>query len=221
MRVPRISATTRPAGIMVLEDLGDLHLRAGAEGAPIARSCTRKAMDLLARLRAHAERTPGPGLPRLHARLRLRPLPLGARPLPRVGPRGRGAEVPSDAELQQAPRPLRATSPASWPLRRAASPTATTRAATSWCCPHGELVVIDFQDALQGPRQYDLVALLRDSYVELDRAFVERDARPLPRAPRRPGRRSARPPARSGASSTCSPSSASSRTPAASSSSTA
>ena len=37
----------------------------------------------------------------------------------------------------------------------------------------GELVVIDFQDALQGPRQYDLVALLRDSYVELDRPFVE------------------------------------------------
>jgi aminoglycoside/choline kinase family phosphotransferase len=37
----------------------------------------------------------------------------------------------------------------------------------------GELVVIDFQDALLGPRQYDLVALLRDSYVELDRPFVE------------------------------------------------
>jgi hypothetical protein len=37
----------------------------------------------------------------------------------------------------------------------------------------GELVVIDFQDALQGPRQYDLVALLRDSYVELDRGFVD------------------------------------------------
>src|SRR5437868_15313298 len=39
--------------------------------------------------------------------------------------------------------------------------------------PSGELVVIDFQDALQGPRQYDLVALLRDSYVELERPFVE------------------------------------------------
>jgi aminoglycoside/choline kinase family phosphotransferase len=35
-------------------------------------------------------------------------------------------------------------------------------------------VVIDFQDALLGPRQYDLVALLRDSYVELDWAFVDR-----------------------------------------------
>jgi aminoglycoside/choline kinase family phosphotransferase len=34
-------------------------------------------------------------------------------------------------------------------------------------------VVIDFQDALLGPRQYDLVALLRDSYVELEPAFVE------------------------------------------------
>jgi aminoglycoside/choline kinase family phosphotransferase len=37
-----------------------------------------------------------------------------------------------------------------------------------------EQVVIDFQDALQGPRQYDLVALLRDSYVELDRPLVEK-----------------------------------------------
>ncbi len=36
-----------------------------------------------------------------------------------------------------------------------------------------ELVVIDFQDALQGPMVYDLVALLRDSYVELPRAFVD------------------------------------------------
>jgi hypothetical protein len=34
-------------------------------------------------------------------------------------------------------------------------------------------VVIDFQDALQGPRQYDLVALLRDSYVELSDALVD------------------------------------------------
>lgn len=32
---------------------------------------------------------------------------------------------------------------------------------------------IDFQDALLGPRVYDLVALLNDSYQEFDRAFVE------------------------------------------------
>jgi aminoglycoside/choline kinase family phosphotransferase len=35
------------------------------------------------------------------------------------------------------------------------------------------LVWIDFQDALLGPRVYDLVALLNDSYQEFDRPFVE------------------------------------------------
>lgn len=37
-----------------------------------------------------------------------------------------------------------------------------------------ELVVIDFQDALRGPRIYDLVSLLCDSYVQLDEAFQRR-----------------------------------------------
>lgn len=35
------------------------------------------------------------------------------------------------------------------------------------------LVWIDFQDALLGPRAYDLVALLGDSYQEFDRAFID------------------------------------------------
>jgi hypothetical protein len=36
-----------------------------------------------------------------------------------------------------------------------------------------ELVWIDFQDALLGPRVYDLVALLNDSYQAFDRAFID------------------------------------------------
>ncbi len=36
-----------------------------------------------------------------------------------------------------------------------------------------DLVWIDFQDALLGPRVYDLVALLGDSYQTFDRAFIE------------------------------------------------
>lgn len=43
------------------------------------------------------------------------------------------------------------------------------------------LAVIDFQDALKGPRVYDLVALLNDSYVDLDdrlkEEIIERYAR--------------------------------------------
>jgi hypothetical protein len=51
-----------------------------------------------------------------------------------------------------------------------------------------ELVWIDFQDALLGPRIYDLVALLNDSYQTFDRPFVEArlaefgDERGLPKA---------------------------------------
>jgi aminoglycoside/choline kinase family phosphotransferase len=37
----------------------------------------------------------------------------------------------------------------------------------------GRLVVIDFQDARLGPDTYDLVSLLRDSYVELESGDVE------------------------------------------------
>ncbi len=38
----------------------------------------------------------------------------------------------------------------------------------------GRLVWIDFQDARMGPASYDLVSLLRDSYVDLDEDFVAR-----------------------------------------------
>jgi aminoglycoside/choline kinase family phosphotransferase len=37
----------------------------------------------------------------------------------------------------------------------------------------GSIAWIDFQDALLGPRAYDLVALLRDSYQRFDEAFVD------------------------------------------------
>jgi N-acetylmuramate 1-kinase len=39
--------------------------------------------------------------------------------------------------------------------------------------PSGGLCWIDFQDALLGPRVYDLVALLNDSYQHFDPSFVE------------------------------------------------
>ncbi|MCA9519333.1 MAG: phosphotransferase, partial [Myxococcales bacterium] len=37
----------------------------------------------------------------------------------------------------------------------------------------GRLYLIDFQDALFGPTSYDLVALLRDSYIDLDEGSVD------------------------------------------------
>jgi len=38
---------------------------------------------------------------------------------------------------------------------------------------HGQLWIIDFQDARMGPETYDLVSLLRDSYVDISEAQVD------------------------------------------------
>jgi len=38
---------------------------------------------------------------------------------------------------------------------------------------HGKLYIIDFQDARMGPDTYDLVSLLRDSYVDLPEQTVD------------------------------------------------
>ena len=46
----------------------------------------------------------------------------------------------------------------------------------------GSLFIIDFQDARMGPDTYDLVSLLRDSYVDLDVAAGRRADRVFPRA---------------------------------------
>jgi hypothetical protein len=37
----------------------------------------------------------------------------------------------------------------------------------------GRLILIDFQDARMGPCQYDLVSLLRDSYMQIDDPLIE------------------------------------------------
>ena len=103
--------------------------------------------------------------------------------------RGRRSRPPSGRRWIAPSTP----SPGRWPPSRAASPTVTTSRETSWCCPGGEQAVIDFQDALLGPRQYDLVALLRDSYVELPPELVDRMLRALPGAPRGRGRAAPRP----------------------------
>ena len=53
----------------------------------------------------------------------------------------------------------------------------------------GPLYIIDFQDARMGPDTYDLVSLLRDSYVDLSDAAGRRADRLLPGAARAATRR--------------------------------
>lgn len=171
VRVPAILAFEEAEGLMVLEDLGDDMLETRLLAGDDRAALYGRAVDQLARLRAAAEAAPRGCLAfdrafdedlyrwELH---HFREWLLEAWKGAALAPAER-------AELE------------AWFDRIAAALAAEPRGFTHrdyqsrnlMVLPGGEQVVIDFQDALLGPRQYDLVALLRDSYVELDQPFIE------------------------------------------------
>jgi hypothetical protein len=171
VRVPAIHAFYEAEGLMVLEDLGDemleTRLLAGAARAPLYEA----AIDQLARLRARAEARPGGCVAFTRAfdvdlyRWELEHFVewgLEAWKGAKLSPAERAI---ADREFDRVARALDAE-PKGFTHR-------DYQSRNLMVLPSGEQAVIDFQDALLGPRQYDLVALLRDSYVELDAPFVE------------------------------------------------
>jgi len=172
VRVPRILAYDEAAAMMVLEDLGDVTFEQALDGQRHRDLLYSRAVELLAHLRARAERETDRGCLAFtrafdaelyewelhHFREWGMEIWSGKKPQPQ-----------ERAELDEIFKRIAA--------QLAAAPRGFTHRdyqSRNIMVKDGELVVIDFQDALQGPRQYDLVALLRDSYVELDRPFVER-----------------------------------------------
>jgi aminoglycoside/choline kinase family phosphotransferase len=171
VRVPAIRAFFEAEGLMVLEDLGDDMLETRLLAGDDRAALYERAVDQLARLRAAAEARPAGCLAFTRAfdedlyRWELhhfREWLLEAWKGATLAPAER-------AELD------------GWFDRISGSLAAEPRGFTHrdyqsrnlMVLPGGEQAVIDFQDALLGPRQYDLVALLRDSYVELDQPFIE------------------------------------------------
>ncbi|BDG02618.1 aminoglycoside phosphotransferase family protein [Anaeromyxobacter oryzae] len=171
VRVPAIHAFHEPEGLMVLEDLGDdmleTRLLAGDPKGPLY----ERAIDQLARLRAAAEARPGGSV----AFTRSFDAELYRWELDHFVEWGleawKGARL-SPEEKDVVDREFDRIAAA-----LAAEPKGFThrdyQSRNLMVLPSGEQAVIDFQDALLGPRQYDLVALLRDSYVELEPAFVD------------------------------------------------
>lgn len=180
VRVPKIFDWDPPAGIMVLEDLGDVTFEAGLyQGTdPEARreELYGRAIDLIASLRARADRSPDASCLAATRAFdfdlyrwefdHFLEWGLDARHGVKLG----GAEGARVAELGDAICKQLAELPRGFTHR-------DYQSRNLMLLPGDELVVIDFQDALQGPRQYDLVALLRDSYVELPIDFVEKMVR--------------------------------------------
>jgi aminoglycoside/choline kinase family phosphotransferase len=178
-RVPEIIAFYQDdprGGLMVLEDLGDemleTRLLAGVPPEPLYEG----AIDQLARIRARAERIQERERAACVAFTRsfdrdlyvwelhhFREWLLEAWKGARLSP---GEREVVDREFERIASALDAE-PKGFTHR-------DYQSRNLMVLPSGEQAVIDFQDALLGPRQYDLVALLRDSYVELPAALVER-----------------------------------------------
>jgi hypothetical protein len=178
-RVPGILAFYEDdprGGLMVLEDLGDEMLETRLLAGDPAPPLYERAVDQLAAIRARADLLAGDD-PRRACVAFTRAFDvdlyrwelehfvewgLEAWKGARLSPAER--EI-ADREFDRIARALDAE-PKGFTLR-------DYQSRNLMILPGGEQAVIDFQDALLGPRQYDLVALLRDSYVELEPALVE------------------------------------------------
>ncbi|RLB59171.1 MAG: aminoglycoside phosphotransferase [Deltaproteobacteria bacterium] len=165
--VPRVVASDVSAGVVLLEDVGDTTLARAVHGAgrEDRRRRYRQAVELLVDFQA---RTAGPG-PDCIGRRRAFEYDLLRWELDHFleylvdEQRGVRLEGEPARVVGQAFDRL-AAEIASWPrvlVHR------DFQSRNIMLAPRGP-VLIDFQDALMGPAVYDLVALLRDSYVVLD-----------------------------------------------------
>lgn len=172
VRVPVIARYDEPAGMMVLEDLGDVTFEQALDGGRHREDLYGRAIDLLARLRARAEREQDPACIAFGRAFDEDLYDWELHHFREWGLEAWSGKKPTPAERAELDQTFRRIA-----RQLAEAPRGFTHRdyqSRNLMVKGGELVVIDFQDALQGPRQYDLVALLRDSYVELDLPFVDR-----------------------------------------------
>jgi aminoglycoside/choline kinase family phosphotransferase len=170
VRVPEILRYDEPAGMMVLEDLSDETFEKALATGDRTRLYT-EAVELLANLRLRAEVTRDGECLAFTRAFDEALYDWELHHFREWGLEAWSGKKPTEAERAELDAIFRRIA-----KELAAAPRGFTHRdyqSRNLMVKHGELVVIDFQDALQGPRQYDLVALLRDSYVELPRDFVD------------------------------------------------
>jgi aminoglycoside/choline kinase family phosphotransferase len=173
VRVPGIVRFEPERGLMVLEDLGDrLFEHAQAEGPAQRERWYGAAVDALARLRVRADKERDEGCLAFGRAFDADLFEWELHHFRAYGLEARQGLTMSGAELAEMSRQFREL--AEQLDREPRGFTHRDYQSRNLMVVDEKLVVIDFQDALQGPRQYDLVALLRDSYVSLDRPFIEK-----------------------------------------------
>ncbi|MFZ1764809.1 MAG: phosphotransferase [Nitrospira sp.] len=171
--VPQLHYYDREAGLLYLEDFGDLTLAEACRDADRARlvSLYRQAIDQLVLLQVKGTQPPAPGCIAFHRGFDVPLLMwefdhfLEYGIVARLGQPMKPADDKAvRAEFQRIAE-LLAGQPQVFVHRDYHSRNLMVDGA--------RLGIIDFQDALMGPATYDLASLLKDAYIELDDAVVD------------------------------------------------
>jgi aminoglycoside/choline kinase family phosphotransferase len=166
--VPTLDVVDAAQGYLMMEDLGDRRLYDARQGDTAAAQVVRygEALDLLHRFQAGVgSENPGKNV--------LSAAAIAAEFEEFVTA---GIEHRQGLELTEDERAVTAAAACQLTLELAAAPQALAhrdfQSQNIMCTARG-LVLIDYQDCFLAPFAYDLVALLRDSYVVLDPADVD------------------------------------------------
>ncbi|MDW8123890.1 MAG: phosphotransferase [Geminicoccaceae bacterium] len=158
IRVPAVLAADADARLLLLEDLGDLHLDEAIDGPERAHRLYARAGALLRALAG----VPAEGLPRLDAPALLAQLELFLEQV--------AGDLPAAAKdefraLWAELLPSACTGPVVFVHR-------DLHCRNLMVLADDELAVIDFQDAFAGPALYDLVSLVQDVRYDLEPAVA-------------------------------------------------
>lgn len=172
--VPRLYYYDRAAGLLYLEDFGDLTLSEACANAGAAEieSRYRQAVEMLIRIQSKATSPADPGCLAFHRSFDVPLLMwefdhfveygIEARQGKPMGEDDRAAMRDEFRKISE----LLAGQPRVFVHRDYHS--------RNLMVDGDRLGVIDFQDALMGPATYDLASLLRDAYVALDESLIDR-----------------------------------------------
>jgi len=172
--VPTLYHYDRAAGLLYLEDFGDVTLAeaAGRADAPNLEARYKQAINVLVQMQCNATTPADPKCLAFHRNFDVPLLMWEFDHFLEYGIEARnGAPLP-DRELEA--------------IRREFERIAELLASEPRVFTHRDyhsrnlmvdglrLGVIDFQDALMGPATYDLASLLRDAYIQLDEALIDK-----------------------------------------------
>ena len=171
--VPRILAHSNELGIIALQDLGDVTLQAHLGAATPAEHAAlyREAVGLIATLQRRGAELAGPGYVPYGIAFDVEKLTWELNFFVK-----HFLEAYRGATFSDAARAALAVEFAALAGELAAEPRVLCHRdyhSRNLMLHDGQLYIIDFQDARMGPDTYDLVSLLRDSYVDLTEAQVD------------------------------------------------